>query len=263
MSKLEKLADLDKAPEVQFGSMPDEGMGLIDSPYPGAYKIRLPADLNWESVKSKLYKGDSFTEVARIRAAFDAGHPLTIVEATPENKEYVGKTFNYSISNSEFKYGKEERLTSEMAWILKNGFNIELAENSTNRQYGQAFEACAGKNFGADLEWSSFCNPDKLRYIYDKESGQSKQDTKAGCEMRYQLEAWKETLAIPRNAVYTEEYLTSYLKQLTDSGVPADQAQAQVQDLRYRSGKFASEFTCSKCEALLRCFPRLRRYRAA
>lgn len=264
MSKLEKLSDLDKAPEVQFGSMPDEGMGLIDPPYPGAYKIRLPADLNWEPMKSKLKKGEGFVEVARIRASFDAGHPLTIVEATPENKEYVGRTISfYSISNAEFAYGKDERLTSEMAWILKNAFNIDLPDNATNLHYGQAFETCAGKNFGCDLEWSSFCNPDKPRYIYDEATGQSKQDTKAGCEMRYQLEAWKETQAIPRNPVYQQQYLTDYLKQLTDSNVPAEQAQAQIDELKAKSGKFAAEFKCSKCGALLRCFPRLRRYRAA
>ncbi|MHC4733102.1 MAG: hypothetical protein ACYTDW_01405 [Planctomycetota bacterium] len=265
MSKLDKLSDLDQAPQVSFGVMPDEGMGLVDPPYPGAYKVRLPAELNWEPMKSNLRRGDAApVEVARIRASFDAGHPLTIVETTPENKEYIGTTISfYSISNAEFEYGKDNALTSEMAWLLKNGFNVELPDSATNLQYGQALEQQVGKTFGCDLEWSSYCNPEKPRYIYDDATGQSKQDTKAGCGVRYQLEAWKDTQAIPRNPVYNEEYLASYLKQLVEAKVPEDQAQAQIEDLRSKSGKFAAEFKCSKCGALLRCFPRLRRYRAA
>jgi hypothetical protein len=263
MSKLEKISDLGEAPEVSFESMPDEGMGLVDPPYPGSYKIRLPAELNWEPLKAKLRKGDSVVEVPRIRAVFDSGHPLTIVEATPENQESVGKIINYySISNAEFGYGKDKVLTSEMAWLLKNGFNVDLPDSATNLQYGQALETKAGQNFGCDLEWSAFCNSEKPRYIRDQQSGETKLDTTAGCGTRYALEPYEETLAIPRHAVYTEQSLADYGKQLKETGFSDDQIQAQIADLLSKSGKFTAEFPC-KCGAVLRCFPRLRRYRAA
>jgi hypothetical protein len=259
MSKLEQLQVDNAAPQVSFESLPDEGMGLIDPPYPGAYTFQLPGEFDWDNLLANIKdaEGKVVQEKApRIKTIFDVAHPLTIAAATPENEEYIGKAVNYQISNAEFTYGKDKVYTSEMGWLLKNGLGVTLPDGSGNLAYAQELEKKAGAKFGGDIEWGSYCNPDKPRYILDEATGGTRQDTKTGCGRRYAQEAWKDTGAIPRHPNLPE----AQLLQMENSG---DQAQiTQAIELREKAGKFTVEFRCT-CGAMVRCFPRIRRYRGA
>src|SRR5438093_911844 len=126
-------------------TLPDFG-AFRDPPQPGAYRFQLPDDLTaiWELFETTK------TPSTRVRAIFDADHPLTIVQS-PGNR-YNGEPFTTRFSNDERNRGSLG-MHSDMDFVLKALGGVKTKPKS-NRDYIQALQQHKGKQFGADIRYS-------------------------------------------------------------------------------------------------------------
>ena len=172
----EQVGDADAS----FDTMPDQMGTFAPPPQPGSYRFKLPTNMGdlWEKAeKSGKNAGP------RIKAKFDDAHPLVIVQATDTN--LVNEPFTTTISNVERKRGKDDDApeVSDMDYLLRDGFGIEKKPKQ-NKEYITQMIALAGKEFGADIEWSWRCNPERKIYV-EKEGGGYEEMDQMGCGARY------------------------------------------------------------------------------
>lgn len=170
----EKLegADFDDIPE-------NLGRSFPDPPQPGKYRFRFPVSMAalWAVITTANYG-------QRIQALFNGDTALTIVQSPGSTKN--GEEFETRISNVPRERGKDKVLVSDMDLLLR-GLGI-TKKPKTNKDYATEMQKFAGKDFGATVEFSWRCNPDKPIYIDDGSgTGATTKhpDEKPGCGARY------------------------------------------------------------------------------
>jgi hypothetical protein len=227
-----KLADLGLTnervgEEIDYATIPDQMGTFQDPPQPGSFRFELPKDLSsiWETFDHTKSKNPG----KRLRAKFDDSFPLTIVQSPL--KKYDGLPFTTSLSNAERKRGKKDDATapevSDMDYLLRDAFGLER-KPATNLEYAKELQKHAGEQFGADLEWSWRCNPERTIRVDNGQGGLAEVPNQKGCGTAY------------------------YQKDVQK--VPVNPDDAQSEEI------FPPRITC-QCGAVLRAFANLTRYR--
>lgn len=236
------------APEVDMENMPEESSGFRPTPFPGDYGFQLPAEMDYEDreVKAKDKEGNIINDpttntpkmLKRLVTLFGDGHELKILDAAPENQDFVGDTLKYRCGNAEYRYGKDKILASEMGFLLR-ALNETLAKGATNIQWAQAIAKHSLGKFRATIEWDAHCNPERKRFVFDEAQSKNVEDSMMGCGRRYGQRAYvkgdgTKVIQIPQG--------------------PEAQPDGSIID------RFKSDILC-ECGATVRCFPRLKKYR--
>jgi|SRR5262245_34638580 len=138
--------DLDDLPE--FGA-------FTPPPPPGAYRFKTPGDLS--SVWDLIDVPDK-NPPQRVKLTFDRDHPLLIVQS-PQGKSN-GEPFETRLTNNERGRGKDKAVVASDLDYLLRAFK-EMKKPRNNREYMQAVQRHAGKEFGADLRYSWRCSKDR------------------------------------------------------------------------------------------------------
>lgn len=167
----EKLegADFDEIPE-------NLGRSFPDPPQPGKYRFKFPASLAaiWATVTTTDYG-------TRVNAIFNGDTALQIVQSPGSGKN--GEDFETRLSNVPRPRGKEKILVSDMDLLLRAKGVTKRPK--TNKEYAEALMKQAGQDFGAAIEWSWRCNPDREIYVDDGNGATAKVEGKMGCGARY------------------------------------------------------------------------------
>ncbi len=138
-----------------------------------------------------------------------------------------GRSFRTQITNVARKRNKEGAKASDLGLLLKNALG-ETVQPKSNIEYAKALAKHGGKKFLADVELSGRCSPDREIYKDGK-----KQPGVKGCGTEFRMDA------------YTKKDGTVVYQ------IPRD------------GDKWATDFECPKCKAIIRAFPNLNRFRAA
>jgi hypothetical protein len=170
--------------DVGFDQMPEFG-AFTPPPQPGGYRFRLPVKLGtaWDTVATDKYG-------QRVRLQLDQDAPLTIVQS-PKG-DLNGEPFQTNLSNVPRPRGKDKLLVSDLDLLLRAlalahpEIAVTIKRPTNNPEYIKAVQAYAGKEFGADVEWSWYCNPKRPIYIPDGQGGSVEHpDKQPGCGARY------------------------------------------------------------------------------
>lgn len=251
MARLDEISQKftpEDAPEVDMEHMPEESAGFRPTPFPGDYAFQLPGDMDYEEriIDAKDAEGNKIMnpdntpkKLKRLVTLFGDGHELKIIEATPENQDFVGESVRYRVSNSEYRYGKDKELVSEMGFVLR-ALGETLPKGATNVQWGEAIAKHALGHFRATLEWDAFCDSERKRYVYDEQQAKNIEDNMAGCGQRYGQRA--------------------YAKNDGTKVIQIPKVQEAQPDGSFLE-RFSESIKCG-CGAAVRCFPRLRKYRS-
>lgn len=213
MANINDLGLIDEPIAVDPDDLPEAVGGVRNLPQPGTYRFRIPTTV------AEVYATVQTVERGqRILADFSGVHSLVMVPS--------GQPFAARISNVERKI--KDKLTSDMAWMLVDAFGWKgpLPNSSA---YIHALNEQAGKEFVADVEWQSSCNPKREIFKDGKV-----QKGSAGCGARFALRAY------PRK----------------DGG-------EVFQIPKAPGGAWVDEFSCPKCSAVVRAFGQLTRFQAA
>ena len=135
-------ADLADLPE--FGT-------FTPPPPPGAYRLKLPADL---STVYDVFDVDGKGQ--RIRVIFDRDHPLVITQSPKGTSN--GLPFETRLSNNERPRGKKGSgvLASDLDYLLRA--LGDKTKPGSNRGYIDALKKHQGQEFGADITYSWVCS---------------------------------------------------------------------------------------------------------
>lgn len=133
------------------------------------------------------------------------------------------RSFSAWISNHPFPRGKEKIEVSDMQYLLR--ILEPAATPQTNTEFVDLLKKHGGDRFKANVTWSAFCNPNKDAYFETApdEAGNTSvvvQEGTKGCGENYYQKA-----------------------------IPRDDA-----------GMFADTFKCTECNAVVRAFPKLRKF---
>jgi len=182
--------------DTAWDEIPEQTMGMVVPPQPGSYHFMLPENLEdiWEAFEANV----NGTKVQRLWAIFDGNHPLTITHSKDE--AYNGDTFLTRISTAERGRTKAKILVSDMVYLLRDGLGME-ARPAGSKGLAEELMKYAGQEFGADVEWRAYCNPNKEVYMLDEEQNNQKIEGQVGCENSvYQRDIPKE------NGIYQDRF---------------------------------------------------------
>jgi hypothetical protein len=170
--------------QLDYNTIPDQMGTMKDPPQPGSFRFQLPNDLSsvWETFDHTKSKNPG----KRIRAHFDESYPLTIVQSPL--KAHDGEPFLTSISNAERRRGRKDDVTapevSDLDYLLRDAFGLET-KPATNVAYAQELMKHAGQEFGADLELSWNCNPERTIRVDNGQGGSQEVPNQKGCGTKY------------------------------------------------------------------------------
>lgn len=154
----------DKLPAVNPQEIPDNRGFSQPLPQPGAYELRLPADI------SKSYKSVLADVGQRIAVVFEDANGLTVVK--------TGQGVKARVTNVEREV--DGKLVSDFGTLLKVLGSTKIFTD--NKEYAEELNSLGpNKTFVADYDWSGFCDPRNDVY---GESGRI--PGKKGCGVRYQ-----------------------------------------------------------------------------
>lgn len=173
---LQDLGLKDEAlPAQSYDDLPEFG-GFTPPPQPGPYRFQLPGNL------SKVWEVFDYGDKGqRLRMILDKDAPLLIVQS-PGGKAN-NDTFQTRISNQERKRGKDGPEASDMDYLLKA--LGEKAKPKNNREYAAKMVANAGKEFGAEIEYSYVCNATRNIRAYDQQGKLQEVEGQGGCGKKY------------------------------------------------------------------------------
>lgn len=223
------LADLGSTPlndGVDVANLPEQLGAIRPMLQPGSYRFALPR-LDAEcfaAVQTQDYG-------ARVQVRFDDEHPLTIVQAPEALKdELLGTPFTTSLSNVPRKRGKGDDAPVASDWDYLNRALKVTTRPASNQAYAQGLIALSqvspAPTFGADAEVSYNCNPNREARWDDGQGG-----TQAFPD---------ETTGQPRKGCGTRVY---------------------QKDVAKTNGRYPERITCAKCNASVRGFANLTRFR--
>ena len=184
-----RLSDLniraEKMGGVAFEDLPEQMGGFRPPPQPGPYIFQLPADLTtlWDVFDCEI----DGKPAQRLNLIFDDGHPLVITQS-PTGEE-TGQPFLTRLNNRERRRGKADDtsapMVSDMDYFLAKGFGVMLPAERGTQEYHDAVVALATMQFGADIEWSWYCNDQRDIYTEGEDGTNVKVDGRKGCGSRY------------------------------------------------------------------------------
>ena len=221
------LNDLSTSPvkdAVDFDNLPEQmgAYGPLLQPGPYRWKLSKLGVDNFDKI-------DHAEQGERLKVKFDQSAPLIVVQAI--DPAAVGETFTTQISNVGRKRGKKDDenapVVSDMDYLLK-ALGV-TARPKSNRELGDTLIAKSNgaAEFGADLEWSVSCNPNREAKWDDGAGGLTIQNDEAGTPMK---------------GCGTRVY---------------------QKDIAKLDGKFVERMTCPGCAASLRAFGNLTRFKPA
>lgn len=186
-----------------FDDLPEQMGAFADPPQPGAYRVRMPQPgplaEGWDVIDTK--RGQ------RIVAIHRDDNALLIVQSP--GGTHNGEPLDTRISNAERQRGKDEtKLASDMDYALI-AMKYPGQKPQNNRQYAEAYQACAGKEFGIDWAFSWYCSDKKPIRVEDPVNGtvvmdgQDGRQEQKGCGNRYYQ---KDVQKIPSADGTTMEY---------------------------------------------------------
>ncbi len=168
-----------------FDAIPENiGQPFADPPQPGKFRFRFATHLGGQFMTVETEKYGQ-----RINLVVDSEAPLLIVQSP--GKVYDGEEFYpYRISNVPRERTKERILVSDMDLVLRV-FGV-TKRPATNKAYAAEVVKLAGKEFGALLEYSYNCNPNREAYFDDGAGGTAPAEGRMGCgTRRYQRDVPK------------------------------------------------------------------------
>lgn len=206
-----------EAPQDVPEEIPDERGAYREPPQPGSYRFRTPAaiencfgdviDVVQKDAEKKPILGADGKPLTyqRVQLVFDGPNALVIMQS-PGGK-LDGEPFSTRISNVErprFVSKNQTVKVADMTYLLR-----AVAPDARPRTNAEFVQACmqllASKEFGADIEWSGFCNPQNDAYFaFDDEKGGTLYDTareegatenKKGCGERVYQKDWTKDAA--------------------------------------------------------------------
>ena len=168
-----------------FDAIPENiGQPFADPPQPGKYRFRFFQHLAGQFMKVQTEKYGE-----RINLVVDSEAPLLIVQSP--GKVYDGEEFfPYRLSNVPRERTKERILVSDMDILLRT---LGVTKKpTTNKGYAAEMVKLGGKEFGAILEYSYNCNPNRDAYFDDGTGGTQTVEGRVGCgTRRYQRDVSK------------------------------------------------------------------------
>jgi len=176
---LNKFSAVALTDEVDFNNMPAQMGSYPDPPPPGGYRFEIPA-LSIANFEEREDKEDA--KKKWLQVAFDQNAPLTIVQSKGDVQN--GDPFQTRLSNQPRKRGKDDDAprVSDLSYLAQALGATSRPAN--NRAWIEWLVAQKGKTFGADVEYSYFCNPNKNIYA-DDGAGGTQEVQQAGCGTRY------------------------------------------------------------------------------
>jgi len=149
--------------------IPEQFGSFAPPPQPGYYRFKMPSSLTkiWdlvdvtnEEVKKRVKSSKALV------AIFSNDYPLTVTHARDES--YIGQTFLTRVQVAPRHRGNNIYI-SDMYYLLEKGFDHDMSDCKSwkPRAWADALITHANEEFGARVEWSAFCNPNKVRYILD------------------------------------------------------------------------------------------------
>lgn len=173
--------------DVPLESLPEFGGAAPPPPAPGAYRFRLP-DASKLATNFDLVASEKYGQ--RVQVQFDQDSPLIIVQSpggTMNNEPYQTRFSN--VPRLRGRKG-EQVLASDWDLLLRalgQAYpDVKAERPKTNAAYIKALQAYAGKEFGADVEWSWSCNPKRTVWIPDDQGGSIEHpEGVQGCGKRY------------------------------------------------------------------------------
>jgi hypothetical protein len=157
--------------------------GTFAPPPPaGAYRFKLPGDMTgiWDT-----FDVPEKTPPQRIKATFDANHPLQIVQS-PGGK-YNQEPFETRLTNNERKRGKGGAVIASDFDYLLRACGV-TKKPKTNREYMTVLQQQGGKQFGADIRYSWRCSTDRDIRVRDGSGQYQTVEGKKGCGTAYYQE---------------------------------------------------------------------------
>ena len=212
---------------VDVANLPEQMGSFGPMVQPGAYRFQLPklGPENFDAVESKDHG-------KRVRVKFDEKTPLLIVQAPPAfSDEFLNTAFRTQISNVPRRRGKAENAPVASDWDYLNRALGETTRPANNAEYAKALIARSQQNppaqFTADVEVSYSCNPNRAARFDDGQGGTTEVTDPA-----------------------TGAIINGCGERVYQSAV------AKVE------GRYPERIVCPKCNASLRGFPDLTRFRA-
>ncbi len=176
----EVMKDLRKEAIEVPDEIPPERGEFREALAPGSYRFRCPAALGFEPFEVAKRdaegrpvddKGNVVDDVKKaatlqyLNLVFDDAHPLTITQSPGSKTD--GEAFYTRVSNLPRK-----RFVSKGVFVLVSDLTYLLrakapdARPKTNDEFAQvAAQVLANQEFGADAEWSGFCNKAQDAYF--------------------------------------------------------------------------------------------------
>jgi hypothetical protein len=172
-------ADLNLKAEVIEGTpttmddVPDEYTPGPPPPYPGSYRFKPPANFAalWDKFESADPRGakdkdGNPVKVERLSLVFDKDDPLVITQAPADQAHLIGTQFTTRINNKERNRAKKNDpplFVADMLYLLRAWSETQVPK--TNQEYVALVMKHAGKEFGADVEWTTNCNEERQIFI--------------------------------------------------------------------------------------------------
>jgi hypothetical protein len=155
--------------------------GFAPPPPAGAYRVKLPMDLNavWD-----LFDTPDLEPKQRVRLQLDREHPLLIVQS-PGGKSNQ-EPYETSLTNKERKRGKDGVVASDLDYLLRA--LGEKAKPKSNPEYIRAVQRHAGQEFGADIRYRWHCSRDRDIRARDAAGQIQVIEGKPGCGTSYYQE---------------------------------------------------------------------------
>lgn len=185
--------------EVDVDHIPEEFSAAPPPPYPGTYRFKLPSTDRLKVLFDTFERDVAGKKVQFIQVVFDKDDPLVIVGGP----EKVGEPFTTRIGNSprnRSRKGEPEVLVSDYTYFLR-ALDMDAAKKVKNYDNKAAVDALVkvggGKEFVADVEWSTYCNAEKQAYYTDDNGAQQPwveddgTTPHMGCGERYYMNHWK------------------------------------------------------------------------
>ncbi len=149
--------------------IPEQFGSFAPPPQPGYYRFKMPNSLTkiWDLVEVRNEEVKKRLKSSQVLVAiFSNDYPLDITHA--RDKSYIGQTFLTRVQVAP-KHRGNDIYISDMYYLLEKGFDHDMSTCKTwgQRQWADALITHAGQEFGARIQWSAFCNANKVRYILD------------------------------------------------------------------------------------------------
>jgi hypothetical protein len=208
---------------IPYENIPEERGEFRAVPQPGHFRFEFPQNLEnaLDIIEVKKYDGSGNVIQGpdgkpvmeqRIQIVLAKEHALKIVQS--KDAKYDGEDFDYRLNNIERlrSAGKDLKVRVSDLTYLFRALLPDARPQSNAEVVSLIVQHLPGKQFGADLEYSGYCNPAKDAYFaiddgqggvrYEPYKQEGSAENIKGCGKRVYHSAWPK-----ENGVYAERML--------------------------------------------------------